>query len=359
MLTSWSERCGIADYSHHLVDALRSRTEVEVVHATMRPSPRAVYQAMGTGLRAGDVAHVQHAYSFFGGMHPLRSGWRSVADTPGPPIVLTAHELDLRATGAYRLPPAVERAYKRRFNRATFLHPRVRRWMVHAGELRDALLDLGAPEPRVHYRPLPVSPPPRGPVLTAEMRSRLKLEGRRALVILGFLARRKGYDLALEALRRLPEEYVLVAAGGEHEADRTGTEQWIRGLARELGVMDRLRITGYLSEPELEQVTALADVVLAPFHEMSASASLHFALARGKAVVASDLGENRTLNCVELFPAGDVAALESAIRFVGDAPLRKRELAAAAARYVRGHSYEALAEACLSLYREVRDEARV
>ena len=30
MLTSWNERCGIAEYSRHLVRALRERVEVDV-----------------------------------------------------------------------------------------------------------------------------------------------------------------------------------------------------------------------------------------------------------------------------------------------------------------------------------------
>src|SRR5437868_8148599 len=60
----------------------------------------------------------------------------------------------------------------------------------------------------------------------APMLRALQLEGKRPLAILGFLARRKGYDLALRALRELPKEFVLVAAGGEHAAGKDGTEAW-------------------------------------------------------------------------------------------------------------------------------------
>src|SRR5437868_1309961 len=110
LLTSWDERCGIAEYSRELVAELRRRVEVDVVPATFKRSPRHVYAAMGQALNSGDVAHVQHSYAFFGGMHPLRCGWPALARAVRRPLVLTVHELDLRPTGAYRLPPGLELA---------------------------------------------------------------------------------------------------------------------------------------------------------------------------------------------------------------------------------------------------------
>jgi glycosyltransferase involved in cell wall biosynthesis len=349
-LTSWDERCGIAEYSRLLVEALRPQIEVAVVPASFRASPKPVYRAMGVALNDGEVAHVQHSYAFFGGMHPWRSGWSALAGAVRRPLVVTVHELDLRPTGAYHLPPALEVAYKRRFNRSVFLHPAVRHWYTHSEELRDALIDLGAPAERVTYRPIPMALPSEPPPDPASLRHQLRLEGKKVLVILGFLARRKGYDVALQALRSLPPDVVLVAAGGEHAADRTGTESWLRGEAERAGVADRLRITGYLDELTLEQATALADVVVAPFREMSASASLSYALARGKAVVASALGENRSLECVRLVPPGEPEALAQALREVLTQPRLRTELEGLARDYACRHSYSALGEETRARY---------
>jgi len=349
-LTSWDERCGIAEYSRLLVEALRPRVEVELVPATFRASPKTVYRAMGTALNGGDVAHVQHSYAFFGGMHPWRCGWPALAGAVRRPLLVTVHELDLRPTGAYHLPPALEIAYKRQFNRAVFLHPAVRHWFTHSEALRDALIDLGAPSARVTYRPIPVALPRQPLPDPAPLRHRLRLEGKRVLVILGFLARRKGYDVALQALRNLPPDVVLVAAGGEHAADRSGTAAWLRAEAERAGVADRLLITGYLDESALEQATRLADVVVAPFREMSASASLSFALARGKAVVASAVGENRSLDCVRLVPPGEPDALTQALQEVLQQPRLRAELEARALAYASQHSYLALGEETRALY---------
>ena len=357
-LTSWNDRCGIAEYSRHLVDALRERVGVEVVPATFLRSPRSVYSAMGSALNLWEVAHVQHSYAFFGGMHPLRSGWGALAGALSRPMLLTVHELDTTATGAYRLPPAVEVAYKRSFNRSVFLHRAVGGWIVHAAALRDALVELGAPEERVLYRPLPMSPPPARVPNAAGIRKSLRLEGKRVLVILGFLSRRKGYDLALQALRSLPPEYVLVAAGGEHASDQSGTAEWLRGEATRAGVEDRLRVTGYLAEEALDDITALADVILAPFRGMSASASLVYSLARRKAVIASDLPENRTLDCVRLFPTGDAAALATAIREVTAAPALRRDLEQRAAGYASAHGFSALADETIRVYEDLLQEKK-
>ncbi len=356
MLGSWDVRCGIADYTRRLVEALRDEIEVDVVPATFQACPRAVYTAMGSVLNGGDVAHVQHSYAIFGGMHPLRSGWGAMADEVRRPLLVTLHELDLQARGTYHLPAPAELAYKRWFNRSVFLHPAVGGWFVHSRELREGLLRLGAPEDRVIYRPIPVESAPGGNLDLRELRTRFRLEGKRPLVILGFLTRRKGYDLALAALRQLPEEFVLVAAGGEHAADRTGTEQWLREAAGEAGVAERLRITGFLPESDLDGVTALAEAVLAPFHEMSASASVSYALARRKAVIASDLPENRALGSVRCFSRGNVEALVSAIKEVTGSPMVKESLEQAAGDYAARHSFSALARLTRQLYEQLAGE---
>src|SRR5260221_491006 len=86
------------------------------------------------------------------------------------------------------------------------------------------------------FEAMPV-PPVRAPLPdAAEAKRRLGLEGRTVLTIFGFLARRKGYEVALAALRSLPPETLLLAAGGAHAADRGEPEAWLRAEAERLGV---------------------------------------------------------------------------------------------------------------------------
>jgi len=132
---------------------------------------------------------------------------------------------------------------------------------------------LGVPKASVETLPMPVPAalptPPR-----AEAKAALGLGGQRVLTIFGFLARRKGYDVALDALARLPEDVVLLAAGGVHGADQTAPDAELRARAERLGVGHRFQITGYLSEADVPMVMGATDLFLAPFREMSGSASL-------------------------------------------------------------------------------------
>src|SRR5438128_1757319 len=94
------------------------------------------------------------------------------------------------------------------------------RGLVEALERRvgERVVRMAMPVPEVAL-PLPDSEP---------AKRRWGLEGRTVLTIFGFLARRKGYDVALAALQELPADAVLLAAGGAHAADRTGPEEWLR-----------------------------------------------------------------------------------------------------------------------------------
>jgi glycosyltransferase involved in cell wall biosynthesis len=358
MLTSWEERCGIAEYSRLLVDELRKRVSLEVTPASFQTAGPEVYAAMGRALSGADVVHIQHSYAFFGGMHPLKSRWSSLARALTRPTIVTVHELDQRATGAYHLPSTLETTYKRRFNQAVFLRPPVRSWWTHSREISDALVELGAPPSHVHYRPMPLAIPERQ-ASGVDFIRREGLIGKRLLVIPGFLSRRKGYEVALAALRELPTEYVLVAAGGKHAADHTGTEEWLKREAAQMSIGNRFRITGFLSEGRLAEAIAAAHLVLAPFREMAGSASIAYSLARGAAVIASDLPENQTLSCVRLVPAGDPTALAQAVRELAGAPAARAELSRSALEYARRHSYSSLAEEFVRHYAELAIEAGV
>ena len=127
--------------------------------------------------------------------------------------------------------------------------------------------------------------------------------------------------MALAALRSLPPETLLLAAGGAHAADHGEPEAWLRAEAGRLGVAERFRITGYLAEEQVPQVFAATDLLLAPFHEVSGSASLALGQAYGCPILASDLPLLRDSGAA-LFPAGGCHPAETGIT----TRLHRREL---------------------------------
>ena len=189
------------------------------------------------------------------GAAPPRSGWSALAADVRRPLILTVHELDTRPR-ALTACPRRGRADKWRFNRSVFLHPAGRGggWSTR----RTARLHswTGAPPDRVTYRPLPGPPPP--PSLPDPRPSAaVAPAGREAGAGDPDAVPRppQGLDLALASAQGPSGGRVLVAAGGEHAADRTGTEAWLRDEAARAGLADRVRVTGYLTEDLLEKAT--------------------------------------------------------------------------------------------------------
>lgn len=132
----------------------------------------------------------------------------------------------------------------------------------------------------VERRLLPLSP--------EEARARLGLSDRRIVTLLGFVYGRKGHRYAVEAVPFMPDDAMMVYAGGP-VAGRTYVYDLATAKAEELGLGDRFRITGYLSEEELETWIAATHLAILPFTDLSASGSLSSWIAAGKPMLVSDL----------------------------------------------------------------------
>ncbi|HEY4080401.1 MAG TPA: glycosyltransferase family 4 protein [Burkholderiaceae bacterium] len=125
------------------------------------------------------------------------------------------------------------------------------------------------------------------PLPREDMRRQLGLGAAPVLLSVGNLVELKGHKLLVQALARLLPEYpdaqlVIIGEGPE----RAGLEQ----LARDLGVQDRLRLTGALPNTELSRWYSAADLsVLASSREGWANVLLE-SMACGTPVVATDVG---------------------------------------------------------------------
>jgi glycosyltransferase involved in cell wall biosynthesis len=132
----------------------------------------------------------------------------------------------------------------------------------------------------VEQRELPLSP--------VEARARLGLSNRRIVTLLGFVYGRKGHRYAVDAVPFMPDDAVMVYAGGP-VAGRSFVYDLATSRAEELGLGDRFRITGYLSDEELETWIAATHLAILPFTDLSASGSLSSWISAGKPMLVSDL----------------------------------------------------------------------
>jgi glycosyltransferase involved in cell wall biosynthesis len=132
----------------------------------------------------------------------------------------------------------------------------------------------------VERRELPLSP--------GEARARLGLADRRIVTLLGFVYGRKGHRYAVDAVPFIPDDAIMVYAGGPVEG-RSFVYDLATSKAEELGLGDRFRITGYLSDEELETWIAATHLAILPFTDLSASGSLSSWISAGKPMLVSDL----------------------------------------------------------------------
>jgi glycosyltransferase involved in cell wall biosynthesis len=377
MFAPWHARCGIRDYTAHLVQALDALPEIASTRIVAAPPDAARgslrsalahrredaerFRLLGRAMNAGaDVAHVQHQYFLFGGVSPIKSHVRSFLDEVRVPVALTVHEIAEPRGGI------ADRALVAAANRMNFRHPAVRVLIVHTEADRQRLLSQGLPERRLRLIRLPAPLAEHMPELKSARRLLESvfpaLIGRRAVTLFGFLSAKKGHGTAIEALSALPEDIVLVLAGGQHPDDHTDYVVSLRREIDRLGMAQRTIITGYLPEEQIPALMAITEVAIAPFLRTSGSASLADLLASGRPVVASDIGPHRELlaespGLLALVPPGDPGRLAEEVRGLLDDAPRREALRHAALAYAAEHTYAAMARATLAVYRAIRNEA--
>jgi hypothetical protein len=158
-----------------------------------------------------------------------------------------------------------------------------------------------------------------------EARAKLGMADRRVVTLLGFVYGRKGHRYAVEAVPHLPTDVVMVYAGGP-VAGRSFVHDLALAKAEELGLGDRFRITGYLSEEDLETWIAATHLAILPFTDLSASGSMSSWIAAGKPMLVSDLPsvreyEPRAPGALHLFSPPEPLPLAAAIRDLLAGPL--------------------------------------
>ena len=167
------------------------------------------------------------------------------------------------------------------------------------------------------------------PADRAAARAKLGLR-RTTLVSVGHLIPRKGHDIALRALARIPEAELLIAGEGPERSR-------LEALAVQLGVHERTRLLGRVSHGHLPELYSAADaLVLASSREGWANVLLD-SMACGTPVVASDVwgtGEVvRDAAAGTLVPERTPEAFAAAITRLLAAPPDRRATRAYAERF--------------------------
>ena len=171
-------------------------------------------------------------------------------------------------------------------------------------------------------------------------------QGAFVLLYAAEFSKRKSQEVLIRAMRRLPEQAVLVLTG-----DGALCEQ-CRQMARQFGLDRRVLFPGYVRN--MPEWCGMADAAVSgsrseglPFHIMEA-------MYAGLPIVASDVkGTSDLLSDHEaglLYPYGDDAACAAQIQRLMDSDRLRRQLGARAREHVEQYSLERVLPVVLGLY---------
>ncbi len=367
MFTSWQVRCGIASYAADLVGGLRTlpEPEVGVVAYDRQRHPRSDYVAWGEAMNGGDVAHVQHEYSFFGYLVPWQNQYEPFITRIRRPLVITRH---VTFDGPLTVPGSgvrhgIRRAkwaaynswlgpYATYLNKGVFVH--AERIIVLSARLKEHLVARGLDAGKIHVVPagVPVVPAAAGGEV---LRRAWGWEDKRVLGIFGYITPAKGHKLAVQALSQLPEDVVLLVAGGvRRDSDQVVLDELQRDIAA-AGLGARVRVTGFLEDVDVPAHIAACDLLVYPATHADSSYSLVTGLAYDSApIVASDVYGHREVAergaGITLFRSEDAGALAETVRRLLDAPEQRDQLMVEAHAYAAATTWTAIAAQTKQIY---------
>jgi len=235
-------------------------------------------------------------------VYEMRASWEDAA---------VDHGTTTEGSPRYRLSRALESFALRRADQITTI----------CEGLRLDIASRGIPESGVTVIPnaVDVAAFRFGAAPDAQLRRALGLDGATVLGFAGSFYAYEGIALLIEAARRMlprhPDLRVLLVGGGPQEDN-------LKAQVAQAGMTDRVVFTGRVPQADVQRYYDLIDVLAYPrlsmrLTELVTPLKPLEAMAQGRMFVASDVGGHRELvrDGVTgfLFPAGDAAALESAL----------------------------------------------
>ncbi len=339
---------GVTRYGRLLADQMAQVPETIVESITVEltegdiQADRANLQQAAAALSSFDLVHIQYSKYLWADRQGHWGADRLFAflDTLQTPVVVTLHDVDANLYGPGQLWRGLIQEWQkqRRFSKGrslalrstwlgfrkstladsqtlqTLLRRSVRALVCHQAEA-DRLRHLPGHR-RIQVMPHFIEARSIEGRSGTELQQQLRLQSP-VITLQGYLYPGKGHRLLLEAVAQIPEA-TLVFAGGP-SAGSEALQAALESRASELGMTDRLRITGYLDEAILIQYLQATDVAVCPFEKLSASGSIATWIALGQQPLASDLPQIRELNgmvagAIETFSPYDATTLATAIR---------------------------------------------
>lgn len=346
------------------------RSYTETLLPFIGPQVRAVYQLPAPeslATSSEEMIHVQHEYGMYGSKIPGRyhfPSWFKKARraAPGKKWVATAHSV---LNPDYRL-PVLGRGWQSIPRAVLNLilsvpgNPVAKLWgektwgafdgvsVLHRQQV-DAVRQAGCK----HVVVIPL------PVLRIPNLAPVEKERRKNVTLFGYFSPEKGQDVAIRAWKLLGADAPkLILAGGVRRKEDEHYLKSCTQLIRDLGLSEKIEITGYVPTERLETIYAESKLILAPFRESTGSASIATGFAYGASVLASDLPLNLELDvrvpgCLAFFRSESTEDLARSVRELSSDESRLTALREAGRAYAEKFSSEKIGQMHRDFYRDV------
>jgi glycosyltransferase involved in cell wall biosynthesis len=379
-ISTWNVPCGIASYCANLVKGLNAHGVESDVYP-LRPYewqtylPHDVDNLMADiqrKARGFDVVHIQHEHGFFGYSRGSSYAVKRYAQLlkglrqEKKPVVTTFHtEI---TPGSARVPRFLQKIkdWVRRSKWRNYVAPHfgpqpgMARAIVHSSQTRYVFARAGFNAHAMHVVPHACLPTRQHSIDRESAKEQLGIPPRACLLtIFGFIGKYKGHDIALEALKWLPEKFHLAIVGGAHpEARDDFLHQLLSKVSRKL--RPRVTITGYVQNETANLYYDATDICLAPYRpqsHLSASGAITWALSSGRPIIASKIDAfqaiHREADCLMMVTPEVVRELAWAVeKLEDDIPLQDK-LVANATAYAEQHSWHQASADTISIYEQM------
>jgi teichuronic acid biosynthesis glycosyltransferase TuaC len=329
------------------IPALETREGVRVVHPRYPVIPKIGMGVAPDLLRLGAASAVRRESAGMGGarlidahyFYPDGVAAVQIGARLNLPVVISARGSDINLLPSFDGP---RRAILKAADGAA-------RIIAVSAALRDAMVDLGIAAGKIEILRNGVDLDRFRPLDRDRTRRELGLADGPTLIAVGNVLASKGQDIAIRALKLLPDTSLLVVGSGPDE-------DAFRRLADAEGVRDRVRFVGRVPQDDLARYFSAADIsVLASVREGWPNVLLE-SLACGTPAIATNVGGVpeilRTPDTGEIMKERTPEALADAVRDV-----RNRRIERAKAReYATSFGWTEIARAQLRLYEDVATE---
>jgi glycosyltransferase involved in cell wall biosynthesis len=362
LVTSWNKQCGIATYSAFLVEELKKNVKLSITNLPNKNALNPYFIILGYIVgHSCDLVHVQFEYGLFPNLKLGKKHLTAFSvllfyfglSIGNRRVITTFHEPRKTITARGKS----GRLYSRLLDGLIFAVSDL--IIVHTLESKALMKTLyGVAESKLRVIPHGSFEKPRF-LDKNESKSKLGLEGKTVLTILGFVTPKKGHDLIIPLLPRLDETVQLVVAGGPQTAQDEVYLNELKELAERYQSLDKIAFTGYL--PDLTEVLNATDLALLPYRTVTDSGILHLLVAYRLPTIASDLKAFREVydeyGCLELFKSEDTADLLMKIQTLLSNPTLRESLKVKCEGMWNATKWSNIAKKHVEIYSEVLSAA--